>query len=442
MSRAIYIIEGNQIALAYDPINGAIENLHSSDSTKLGQRKHNPFFMAPNFSQPSIQAKFKPNCLSLFTSNTCNLACRYCYSPDKETLPNDHINLSAVKAAAKWVAQNCASQHLPFVLGFHGGNEPLLNPELITECTEICRTEAKKQNLKLLTFCTTNGVISEETALWAAQTFYGLRLSWDGPPEIQNKHRIKRNGNSTSEQVENSAKIFLNPENGLQELIVRTTITKDSVDSMPEIIAYFSKRGVRYVDVYPVFQDLNHSYNQNFTPKAGAFVRGFIQAKTVAKQHHLNMLFAGSRLTDFHDKHCLIFQNNLAITPDGYLTACLLATHNKNNQHEKFIYGYYDETLDRLVIDWETLARMYRVLLKPYGQCQGCFNLNHCAKHCPAQCPLQMNAESDAKIECKIEKWIGLYNILEAANIKIPEELLDDIDTFFSNFTIKSFTAN
>lgn len=419
MKRRVFKIELDNNTIIYDPVMGIIHNTSTSNIIKLSRKSHDHFSDGHTISKNIVSESYKPFCLTIYISNNCNLSCDYCYIPNKHDFPQIHIDLTAVTAAAEWVAQNCTERRMPFILGFHGGNEPLLSPDIVNNCIEICRATARQHNLEFLSFCTTNGVISEKVAKWAARTFHGIRLSWDGSPDIHDKHRFKQNGKPSSANVESSAKIFLDPANELNELIIRTTITNDTVNKLPDIVRYFFKKRIRWIEVYPAFQNFDSSLNKSIPPNGTDFVKNFIIAKKYAQLHNIKLLFTGSRLMDFHDKHCLIYQNNLSITPDGHLTACFLASQNHHNSNEKFIYGHYDKKHDQIIIDWEKLSTIFSSISRQHPQCQDCFNYLHCSKGCPTFCPVRESTIDSTLLDCTVEKWIGLINIFEAAKLDI-----------------------
>jgi uncharacterized protein len=423
------ICYNNQIIM-FDPLKKTIDSYVTSGITTW------PYI---NFGEPgdSVQKIFKPVCLTLYLNNDCNLACGYCYIPNKAILPPKRINTQAVRSAAEIVALNCVEFGTPFILGFHGGNEPLLNPQFVNDCIEICREVAGKYNLTVLPHCTTNGVISEATAKWAGEVFHGITLSWDGPADIQDSWRHHKDNRSTSIHVERTAEILLNASS-CKNLRVRSTVTQQSVDRLLEITQYFFERNIRQVEYYPVFLDLHQKINPQLIPHSAAFVKNFLLAKYWADQNNMRIGYAGSRIGEYHDKYCSVWQNNLTLTPDGYLTNCFLATHNHQHENDLFIYGCFDEKKGEMIIDMEKLAMVFQKNLSIHSQCMDCFNFFHCSKGCPTFCPIKTKRSVDEKIDCTIERWIGLSNVLQQAGYELPIDLNTDCQLFFDKISVKS----
>ena len=433
-NNSFHIFWGNW-DLEYDPITGRIQNRNTQETFCIKKNPSSQFPIIADLTVDGLIERFKPNCLTLYLSHTCNLKCDYCYIQDKETLPQQCINMGAVKEAAKLVATNCYQLHIPFILGFHGGNEPLLYPDLIDEAIKICKDIATQKNVEMFVYCTTNGVTSKKVATWAAQMFDGITLSWDGPAEIHDRHRITQNGLPTSLQVKKFAKIYSSLSKSPQQLRVRVTVTEESVDHLIRITQYLHAHKIRHIEFYPAFQDSKLSLKSSLFPNKIKFVKYFLKARNWARYNGIHIGYAGSRINDFHDKYCPVFQNNLTVTPDGFLTACFKASHNFGNQNSQFMYGHYENNY--LNIDWSRLYHILQSVSSNSRTCQNCFNYLHCAKGCPNICPIQKNDDDKNIHECTVEKWIGLANLIESAGYTLSNEILDNCDTFFPSITVE-----
>ena len=193
---------------------------------------------------------------------------------------------------------------------------------------------------------------------------------------------------------------------------------------MLDSLKYFHEYGINWVECYSLFQDKNQTLPDDFIPDPADLIANFAKAKRWAKSHDIKYLYSGSRLNDIHDKHCSIFQDNLTITPDGFLSACFLATHNQNGKNGPYIYGHYDSGKKNQIIDKEKLDQLFSQLSEKYPQCKNCFNYFHCAKGCPAFCPIKNSSINPDKFDCTMEKSMGLMNIFETANVSLPDSLI------------------
>lgn len=439
MQGRTYEIKYMDDSLFYEPIQGIIRKRNSHETIKIYKDKRNQFPDYSHIAQNSLKDHFKPFCLTIYLNHKCNLNCPYCYVTDKEIPTSDEVDEFAIQNAAEMVSKSCVNKNMPFILGFHGGNEPLLNPSKIKLYMEICRKVTQEFGIELISVCTTNGVINKETAQWAAKSFYAITLSWDGPPDIQNRFRHHKDGSSTSSLVKRTANILSDRSFGLKQFRVRATITNESAPRLLEITKYFHQNNVRWVEFYPLYQNTMDSISPELIPQPELFVKNFILARNWGHRNRMNIGFAGSRINDFHDKYCPVYQHNLTITPDGYLTACFMATHNLQNQNNQYMYGQCNNE-HPFEIDWSKLKGIYDQLGKLPLQCQNCFNSLHCAKGCPSICPLNPLINLSTGFDCRLLKWMGLANILTSAGYELSEKELSDCNSFFETISIKMLT--
>lgn len=424
--------------LVYMPRLNRIQDPVSGRIIRIARNKGHSRSLFFHDSSRHMAESFRPICLTLYLDRTCNLSCAYCYSRAHGNDREGSLDPDAVRAAARIVAKNCRMKRHAFILGFHGGNEPLLHPERIAACVSICEDAAKSQGVPLRIFGTTNGVIPQTTAEWAAGLFQGITVSWDGPPGIHDRYRLRSNGKPTSKDVERTIRTLTHSGKRPVEIRVRCTITKHSVEHTEEIIAFFHRKGIRAVELFPVYQNAGGTVPQDLMPEPEVFVTHFLKARQWAKDRGIFVGFAGTRFQDFHHRFCTIFQDNLTITPDGKLTACFLESSWEGGYH---LYGEYDTESGRIDIDCEKLERLYSRMITCFHQCHACFNMAHCSKACPNLCPLHDSAQGPASISCTMEKWIGLANVLEASGCTVPADDVNRSAEFFSNVRIEPLTV-
>ncbi len=435
MAHFLFHIEVDGTLIRYDPDHGMIINESTHEIIRIARSQNRPW-NDHAVTQEAMARSFKPNCLTVYLSNQCNLACSYCYIDRTGEQETKRVNISAVEAASEFVALACRSSGQPFVMGFHGGNEPLTTPDLARECIGICRKSAQKYGLRFFTYCTTNGVIPRETAEWAAGVFTGIRLSWDGPPDIHDRYRKDKNGMPTSAAVRNSAGIFFHDAASASKCIVRTTITGYSVKRMQEIAEYFQSEGVREFEIYPVFTCRREAMTCGFIPDPLEFLQNYFQARQWASRHRMKMRYTGTRFSHRHGRHCPVLQDNLTITSDGYCTPCFMMDRCDMQENGIPMIGRYNEVTNRLDMDWPALAGMIRLMTAEHPKCRECFNRFHCSKGCPDYCPLESGGKNTAPDDCRIDKLIGLSQLLEESRFSLPDSHAVDMPAFLSGIPI------
>lgn len=404
--------------LDYFPLANAIHLVESGRRIPLDRPAPAEKFFAPG---PDSETEFKPFCLTLYLGHGCNLACDYCYVVEKSRLPNFSVRDEAVRRAACAVAGHAVSRNRPMVLGFHGGVEPLKHRPLIERLLRIAGQAADEQGVELIRHCTTNGVIPAETAEWAARRFQAITLSWDGPAEVHDRFRRTTEGEATHDHTRATAAIFTGPNSTIAQLKVRATVTRHSVPHLTEIVRYFCEAGIRRVEFYPVFSSPKDQSLLRLAPDAGQFVGQFLLARRWGRNHGVEVVYAGVRFGDLHDKFCTLFQDNLTITPDGNFTACFKRTHNLNSENDPWMFGTVEEPSWQNAAFRRRLGALSRTLSAPYPQCRECFNQYHCAKGCPNVCPVAQPNGEVAPFDCVVEKSIGLATLLANAGIQLTE---------------------
>ena len=245
-------------------------------------------------------ASFRPECLTLYLSNLCNLGCKYCFAAniDGSRMPLEKnnalnplfpiLNIEQVKAAAQIVAKNCSDKKLDFKLVIHGGGEPTLHWNLLKEIVHVTKAIAKAHNIGWWGYIATNGIFPAEHAKWLALNFDLIGLSVDGPPDIQNKYRPKINGATTADLVKETAKIF-NASKANYKL--RTTIHPDNLVRQTEIFLYlYQQFSPQSISFEPVYQS-GRGINKAFTPRdATAFVSHFLATQKIASNLNLSLI--------------------------------------------------------------------------------------------------------------------------------------------------------
>jgi len=178
--------------------------------------------------------------LVLMATHACNLRCRYCYGGEKtdRSMPMV-VAFTAIDRAVRSISPGGTLE-----LGFFGG-EPLLRAELISQVIEYARESTSLAGFSLKLSMTTNGTLNSETAR-AVMTMpeMELSISHDGLPEVHDRYRVDCNGGGTSSRVLGT--IDRLQEEGHEPRVVMV-VRPDTVESLPEGIAFLQSRGVRYI---------------------------------------------------------------------------------------------------------------------------------------------------------------------------------------------------
>ena len=376
------------------------------------------------------EERFAPECLTLYMNNECNLDCVYCHT-DPSPGPAPRLELEAIAAAAELVAETCRQKGHLFYGVFHGGGEPTLHRERVEQALAMLDAVASAHGVELFRYVATNGVMSGQKAIWLARHFDLIGLSCDGPAEIQNLQRPRRDGTqgqgATLPAVERTGHILC--EEGCR-LHVRTTITSATLHLQAEIADYICRQfSPEEIHFEPVYVGGRTSPATGLDARhAGDFVTHFLQAREVARQRGIYLMCSGSRLDTIHGPYCNVFRRTLNLVPGGGATACFEVTDATQAARNGVKIGALNET-GRFEIDHSRVQELRQQLGVIPAECADCFNRYHCVRECPDRCPLDGDARSANTMEpgfrCRAHKALAYATLHETAQNLWSERVLE-----------------
>lgn len=138
--------------------------------------------------------------MALFVTQTCNMRCVYCYGKGGEYGERGVMTRETAFEAVDWLMENSMDAKTVYV-GFFGG-EPLMNFPLIQQVVAYAKEQAAKQGKEVKFNMTTNGsLLTQEIISFMNQEKINSLISFDGPPEIQDRQRPFRNGKGSYNRV-------------------------------------------------------------------------------------------------------------------------------------------------------------------------------------------------------------------------------------------------
>ena len=361
---------------------------------------------------------FRPECLTLYMNNECNLGCVYCHT-DPLPGPAPRLEPETIAVAAEVVAVHCRQKGRPLYGVFHGGGEPTLHQERVERALALLDRAASAHDVELFRYVATNGVMSEKKAAWLARHFDLIGLSCDGPAEIQNRQRPGRDGGTTAHVVERTGRI-LREEGG--RFHVRTTITRATLSRQAEIADYicqqFSPEEIHFEPVY--LGGRTSAATGLGAHQAGEFVANFLKARQVAREHGILLATSGSRPDALHGPYCHVFRDTLNLVPGGVATACFKVTTAAQVEEKGAAIGALNRESGRFEIDQPRVRELCQRLDALPAGCTDCFNRYHCVRACPDYCPLEGNTRPDhgaaePGFRCLAQKALAYAIIREAA---------------------------
>ncbi|SFF91583.1 uncharacterized protein SAMN05518801_103148 [Novosphingobium sp. CF614] len=187
--------------------------------------------VAPSPATPP--ADFPLQALVLNVTNQCNLACTYCYEfgADKIATPQGKpkfMTPETAKASVDFLLEKSAG-HQAVHITFFGG-ETLMNFKLLREVVLYARGRAEAQGRTIGFSLTTNAtLLTDEIIAFLSEHEIGVTVSMDGPPDLQDKHRVYKSGKGSYAVIEPRLRKLI-AQHRTRAITARVTLTDGVTD--------------------------------------------------------------------------------------------------------------------------------------------------------------------------------------------------------------------
>lgn len=353
---------------------------------------------------------FRKQQISFFLTTECTLKCNYCYTLKDIDVKKEHqtLNFNFAKQGMLDFFRKFQSREIRF----YGAGEPTREFKLMKKIKDFA-FELAGNELKVE--LQTNGFFDTYIAEWIANNINILWISCDGMPEIHDHNRKTKKGTITSHIVERNLKFFAQQKH--MQVGVRITVTPESINRQCEIIKYFHKLGIKYVNAHPACAPIHKQAQENlFKWDPLEFAKNFLEAHNEANK--LGIFYNSLYIVNFDEKvdyACRALVPCPHLTTDEYVSSCDFAQFGPEydpGPMQQFIYGKYIPKDDKIIYD-ENKIKMLRnrcteTLLN--GKCKDCEVAYYCAGGCVGQV---VNENSDLleihKKNCLITKYLSRH---------------------------------
>ncbi len=138
--------------------------------------------------------------LALFLTQSCNLACSYCYGDSGTYGGGGLMSSETGRAAVDWLLASSGDAR-ELRIGFFGG-EPLLNLPVLQEVVAYARGRTAACGKEVSFSITTNAtLIDDDVAVYLAAERIRPLVSCDGPPEVHDRQRPFKDGRGSHAEV-------------------------------------------------------------------------------------------------------------------------------------------------------------------------------------------------------------------------------------------------
>lgn len=229
---------------------------------------------------PYTDETFRCNQLTIELTGKCNLRCKYCiyndYFEGMRKFNTSSIDFETARKAIDFVYDHSNEERL--AITFYGG-EPLLSFQVMRQCIDYCLGKPAHKNLSF-SFTTNLTLMTPEIADYIAQVpNMSILLSMDGPAEIHNCARVKRDGTGSFQDAFDGLKILAAAVNKYKcakiafNAVLTPPYTKKRFDAINDFFEGldFLPPDTEVRATYPAVGSIPDSYYQELRKKGVSF---------------------------------------------------------------------------------------------------------------------------------------------------------------------------
>lgn len=356
--------------------------------------------------------------LYLYPTSSCNLRCVYCYATSG---PGSGPRLSpehALMAIDGFFAQLGPTTEA-VTLNFHGGGEPTTNFGVMEKSWHHFRQLAGERGLRASVSTITNGTFGPAVLQALSEPEWSILVSYDGPRQADQR--------PTAAGTDSRARVVANLRalrDAGKRISTRATLTRDGLPHLLELVEEAATVGISSMQVEPA-SVVGRGGNLDDGPPdpmefaeafLGAFRRGLqlgVRVTTAAMSH--------ARVGD--GRHCGAISGLTALTPDGFLSACVEATDGTDPE-DPFIIGTLDTLTSRLDIWPVREQKLQSRLGYDMPHCSSCYMVDTCAGGCASRARAQHgSAFVRDEVNCVMSRRINPEIMADLADGRILPDI-------------------
>lgn len=257
----------------------------------------------------------------IHASNTCNLACTYCYVDKTE---NDHLDIAVGIEIIRSVFDSAIHHGYQKVKLKYAGGESTLNFEVVKKLNTLAIGLADENNINLDSVLLTNGIALNKSMLEELQIQrMRVSISLDGIGEENDKNRIFFNGKGSFDYIE---KALDRLQTASIPTSVTITVSGRNASSLPDTVEYLLDRKLPFMINFYRENDLSANFfNLNYDDQV--LIDGLKDAFKIIKRKLpsyslLNTLSNLAKLEKPHMKPCGVGDSYIAFDHNGNLSKC------------------------------------------------------------------------------------------------------------------------
>lgn len=178
----------------------------------------------------------------------CNLECTYCYYRRKHELFGNSVSLMSEDVLSAFVEQYCAQRCDEITFAWQGGEPTLAGIAFYERALELQRRRCGPGTALVNAFQTNGLLIDREWATFLAEHDFLVGLSIDGPEDLHDTFRRRRDGSPTWRNVVRSLQFLQDAEAEVNALVV---VNSANVREPLRVYRFLRSLGIRHIQFIP-----------------------------------------------------------------------------------------------------------------------------------------------------------------------------------------------
>ncbi|MBQ3138270.1 MAG: FibroRumin system radical SAM peptide maturase [Ruminococcus sp.] len=340
-------------------------------------------FIRSRITRPAISVCY------MILSEQCNLACKYCFLGNNDTLKRKQFELknmsedTADKAIDFYLAQLKKSglnfEHQKPVVIFYGG-EPMVNyPTLLhiaSKLNELKKTEPILKNLELT--MVTNGILLNEERIERLNELHvGIGISIDGFSEEDNSMRVDRFGKPIFNEL---LEILSLLKKHKADFSLSVTLNEETIKHKDSVLKLIKEYNVRSFGFNIMMSSDTFIVPNSYNEAAAKFIIDeFIELRKLGiyEDRMMRKLDAFTKAQVYYSDCAATAGGQIVIAPNGQVGICHGCLYNK----KYFVTDVND--IDFNCIENEYFIEWSQLTPINHEECLDCSALGICGGGCP-----------------------------------------------------------
>ena len=311
--------------------------------------------------------------LHLLLNEKCNFHCKYCYSAEGRS--SAELTMNQIRPMLDYFLSGQRQAVKDRTVMFMGGGEPMLSWPLLEASTLYAEEVAKEQNVTVHFSLTTNGSLFNCQQLEFLKNHdFTVQISFEILPDVQQKQR--GDYECVAENLKRLTEMGINN-------YVRSTITVENVDRIPEMVDYCHENFplVKKMSCQQVVDPLFFSSTEIVDDFFQRYFISYKEGTRKAEEYGITLRSSSSHLLNYSRRERFCF-NLLCLTPYGTLTLCPDVSSPNEADYKSSLIGEIKD--DKISFDGDAFARLTKGNIHTIDKCSTCYARWNCGSGCPS----------------------------------------------------------